>query len=366
MRIFYDHQLFSLQDAGGAARYYYELIRHIQPYPDIEIEISLGLNRTIYPFYSLKGYKARISGRRSPIRPGLIRYSVNEILNLPLAVRRFPFDVYHSTFYRATPFVRRHRVVVTHHDATHERYPEMFRNSSVIIRNKQKVYASAHAIICVSESSKRDLLEYYSVDPGRVFVVHHGFSPFAPESAASEFPDWLKRPYLLFVGFRGTYKNFDALLRAYAESGIARDYDLVTVGGGPFSKNELAAAQSFGVASRLKNIQGARDGLLAKLYERASLFVYPSLHEGFGFPPLEAMSMGCPVLANATSSMPEICGDAAFYFKGEGLTRALLDVLNDNDSLAIKRERGYEQIRSFSWARAAAATRDIYINAVKN
>ena len=107
----------------------------------------------------------------------------------------------------------------------------------------------------------------------------------------------------------------------------------------------------------------ADDATLASAYRDAALFVYPSLYEGFGFPPLEAMSMGCPVLVNRTSSLPEVCGDAAFYFDapdaGE-LSRILASTLQDEQGLASKRESGKQQVKLYDWARSARRTLDVY------
>jgi glycosyltransferase involved in cell wall biosynthesis len=365
MRVFYDHQVFSLQDAGGAARYHYELIAHLLPHFDVQIEAFLGLQNSIYPFASLADPKVRITGMSSTLRPGAPRYAVNEALSNVFVSTRGTFDVYHPTLYRALPLVRRRRMVVTHHDCAHELYPQMFRNAPLVVRNKRKLYGRADAIICVSESSRRDLLHYYEVDSDRVFVVYHGFKPFqlSKETTAQTQPP--KRPYVLFVGFRGTYKNFAMLLTAYARSGVARDYDLLTIGGGGFSLEEQSQIENLGVAQKVMNLRNIDDSRLSGIYRGASLFIYPSLHEGFGFPPLEAMSVGCPVLVSSTSSLPEICGDAANYFDPEdpdGLSRSMMRILGNQESLSQVSARGYAQVAKYDWNEAAAKTHQIYIN----
>ena len=121
-------------------------------------------------------------------------------------------------------------------------------------------------------------------------------------------------PYLLYVGSRAGYKNFGLLLEAFSRSGLAGHYRLLAVGGGAFTAAEQQRIASLRLAGSITVIPKADDAILARAYRDAALFIYPSLYEGFGFPPLEAMSMGCPVLVNRTSSLPEVCGDAAFYF----------------------------------------------------
>ena len=121
-------------------------------------------------------------------------------------------------------------------------------------------------------------------------------------------------PYLLYVGSRAGYKNFGLLLEAFFRSGLAGSYRLLAVGGGEFTAAERERIAELRLAGSVSVVPKAEDATLARAYRDAALFIYPSLYEGFGFPPLEAMSMGCPVLVNRTSSLPEICGDAAFYF----------------------------------------------------
>ena len=138
---------------------------------------------------------------------------------------------------------------------------------------------------------------------------------------------------------------------------------LLVVGGGEFSAEELARIDSLGLAGRITIIPKANDVTLANAYRNAALFVYPSLCEGFGFPPLEAMSLNCPVLVFRTSSLPEVCGDAAFYFDAsdaDALSSALVSTLQDVQGLATRRKLGEQQTRLYDWSRAAGETLKVY------
>lgn len=363
MRIFFDHQVFSLQDAGGAARYHYELLYHLRNFSDVKAEIYLGLSNSIYPFSSLNGPRLRVTSAASPLPPGAKRYTVNEAISNLAVLSRGNYDIYHPTLYRAMPFVRRQRMVVTHHDCAHEAYPHLFRNSEIISKNKRKLYQAADAILCVSNSSRKDLLSYYEIDPKRAFVVHHGIKPLPTDE--SPFPGGTlpKRPYLLFVGFRETYKNFSLLLSTYATAGLARDFDLIAVGGSGFSDAEKAEFVRLNVNESVKHFFRISDGELSQLYRRATLFVYPSLYEGFGFPPLEAMSVGCPVLVSCSSCLPEICGEGAFYFDPSepgSLQRSLLELLCSQELLNSKISSGYNQVEKYRWSKTAEETYRIY------
>jgi glycosyltransferase involved in cell wall biosynthesis len=328
---------------------------------EVATELLLGLNSSVMPFSSLQRAQTRVFGRGTAIKPGLARYAINELFSALLAPLRGKVDIYHPTLYRALPWVRRRRVVVTHHDCIHERFPTLFSNAASIVESKRKLFAQADAIICVSESSRRDLLHFYNVAEIKTHVVYHGFSPLPPPGAD---PPDLGEPYLLYVGSRAGYKNFGLLLEAFSRSGLAEGYRLLAVGGGSFTPAEQERIASLKLGRSVTVVPKADDATLARAYRHAALFIYPSLYEGFGFPPLEAMSLGCPVLVNQTSSLPEICGDAAFYFDtaaGAGeLSRCLTSVLADDLGRAMKRELGEQRVRLYDWNRSARDTLDVY------
>ena len=363
MRILYDHQVFSLQDAGGASRYHFELIRNIQGSDDIAIEVLIGLNGSVMPFASLQ--QAKVFGWRTGIKPGVARYAVNELFSALLAPLRGKVDIYHPTLYRALPWVRRRRIVVTHHDCIHERFPQLFSDAASVVESKRNLFAQADAIVCVSQSSRNDLLHFYEVAEQKTHVVPHGFSPLQqiPVEGIAEKTSGKTSPYLLYVGSRAGYKNFGLLLEAFSRSGLAPGYRLLVVGGGPWSAEEQARVASLGLSGSVTLVPKAEDAVLAHAYRHASLFIYPSLYEGFGFPPLEAMSLGCPVLVNRTSSLPEVCGDAAFYFEAsdaEELSGVLVSTLQNTEGLAIKRRLGEQQVRLYDWERSARSTLEVY------
>jgi glycosyltransferase involved in cell wall biosynthesis len=363
MRIFYDHQAFSLQDAGGVSRYQYELVRNLQGSTNVQFAVLMGLNASVLPFQDLRNVQTRMLGWKTGLKPGYFRYAINEMMSAVRAQSLGQFDIYHVMLYRAMPFVPRDRLIVTHHDCTHERFPKLFHNASFIMERKRKLFAQADAIICVSQSSKRDLLHFYDVDEDKTHVVHHGFSPLQLDSSRAAATGESRVPYLLYVGSRSEYKNFRLLLEAFSRSGLGGYYRLMVVGGGDFSADERARISSLGLASRITIIPKANDVTLAHAYRNAALFVYPSLCEGFGFPPLEAMSLNCPVLVFRTSSLPEVCGDAAFYFEAsdaDALSSALVSTLQDVQGLATRSKLGEQQTKLYDWSRAAGETLKVY------
>lgn len=363
MRILYDHQVFSLQNAGGASRYHYELMRYLAGVPEINTFLFLGVSGCVYPFEELPKDRTRVTRLGSALKPGMARYVLNEFLgNIWSAKDRF--DIYHPTLYRSMPMGRATRLVVTHHDCVQERFPELFPNAQRIIKAKRRLFAQADAIICVSESSRNDLIEFYAVDTAKTRVIHHGLSPL-PRCAKSEaeLRTLVSRPFLLYVGSRAPYKGFKCLLAAFSETGLYRSMDLLVLGGGVLTLSELALAADLKVGKSIVSLPSVTDALLGEAYAAAMLFVYPSLYEGFGFPPLEAMAAGCPVLVSNTSSLPEICRDAPFYFAPQdqsSFQASLLHAIDDQEARNKAAARGKAVAAEYEWKTCGERTLELY------
>ncbi len=363
MRIYYDHQLCSLQNAGGASRYHYELINHLSELPGVETETFLGMNETVYPYKQLSSAKARVMGFAAPLRKGVIRYAANELMGNFVAPFRGMFDVYHPTHHRIMPSVRARRIVVTHHDCIYERFP-VFRFTKEVLRAKKDLFERADAIICISEASRKDLLEYYDVEAAKTYVIHHGLTHL-PRSrrAAEKLRSVLRRDYVLYVGSRAAYKNFFTLLKAFRAANLQKELDLLVLGGGPLIPEEVTMAGKLELDGTLIAIPRVSDELLAEAYAGARLFVYPSLWEGFGLPPLEAMSLDCPVVAGRVSSVPEVCKDAPFYFDpedGESLNRVLVNAVTNDEARKQAIARGRNIAAQYTWQKCAQETLQLY------
>lgn len=232
----------------------------------------------------------------------------------------------------------------------------------MIKRFRARQFQMADAIICPSESTRRDLHEFYDVPEGKIFVVHHGVTQMRHH--LDEQCDIIcDRPFLLYVGSRAPYKNFPAFLRGFAAAGLRDEFDIIVAGGGPSTDAELTLIHETGLLGRVQFVARLSDASLAQLYACAQLLVYPSLYEGFGFPPLEAMSFECPVLAARSSSLPEICSNAAFYFEPgdlESLVSSLRTACFDESERATKVRDGKRLVTSYSWQKCAASTLAIY------
>ncbi len=273
---------------------------------------------------------------------------------------RFGPEIVQETYYsgrRTAP--ARARVVVMVYDMIHEKFPESFPADDPTTAMKAAAVARADHVLCISESTKADLVAAIPSAASKSSVVLLGFDPVRAGLA----PVAADRPYLLFVGQRGGYKNFAGLLAAYAASPALRaDFDLWAVGGGGFSAVESAAIASHGLGGQVRQ-QAADDLMLQRCYAGASVFIYPSLYEGFGIPPLEAMAAGTPVVAMRASSVPEVCGAACAYAEPgdpDSLRRAIEAVALSPDAAAALVAEGALRLGHFSWARAAEEAVAVY------
>lgn len=251
------------------------------------------------------------------------------------------------------------RRVITIHDLTYKRFPELLQKETLenLGRLMQREIAVADAIICVSESTRRDLLRFYEVDPTRAIAILSGLG--TPQSAAPI--DGLPSRYILFVSTVEPRKNLGVLLDAFDELRRTGAYDgsLVVVGRIGWKSEAIARRLRGAGIVHLDYVSAAQ---LATVYRNAEAFVFPSIYEGFGFPLLEAMAHGVPTIAARSSSLPEIGGDAALYFdpmRSAELVDELRRVLGDATLREELIRRGREQVAKFRWDVAAKKTLDV-------
>lgn len=358
MVVVYDHQIFCWQEYGGISRYFFELARRVAHAEDFSASIVAPLHVNSYidqkdiEVHGIQMPKLKNSGR--------ILDFVNSLIS-PSIVRKMKPDLLHETYYSRKGLAPKGcPVVLTVFDMTHEKYPGEFLSRDNTSKLKKAAVSRADRIICISENTRQDLIEILDVPIEKTSVVHLGYS-LAEDAASNEIS--IPRPYLLYVGSRGTYKNFGRLLEAYAASAhLKNNFDLVAFGGGAFSATEKERIGALGIENAVFHKSG-NDAILASLYARAAAFVYPSIYEGFGIPLLEAMSHGCPVICSDASSFPEIAGSAASYFDpfDEESIRAAIEGVVDSDELRSRLiSSGRERAAQFSWDRTAMQTMKIY------
>lgn len=308
------------------------------------------------------------------------------LVRVPLALafelRRRPpgsqIDVLHVQ-YTAPPFCPV-PVVATIHDLAFEHLPETFtrRGSLQLKLTVRRTARKAARIATVSEYSRQDLLRTYNLPPEKVAVTYNGIEAHftSQPDSANEAEDirrrfGISRNFLLAVGSLQPRKNLVRLIRAYAKLRSERPSfapQLVIVGRKLWLADEIFAE----VRRQHIDYLGADDVILTgyvtdedlpRLYRAATAFVYPSLFEGFGLPPVEAMACGTPVVTSNTSSLPEVTGDAALLIDPldeQSLIGALLKITSDEALRARLREQGIAQAGKFTWRDAAKKTLQLY------
>ena len=363
MRIAFDQQIFLLQEFGGISRYICSLSEALSRIPDVEARIFAPLH---FNGHLQQMSRPLVFGRRVPRVPKTFRpvRALSERI-AHRAMGRFQPDIVHETYFSKGSAGPRRRRVITVYDMIAERYPSMFPGTDFTEAKRESVFR-ADRVLCISESTRRDLIDLFGVPEARTSVVYLGYDRLDTGGESSVCPGTLAGipPFLLYVGSRGGYKNFESLLRAYAASGWLRDgFAIVCFGGGALAREERELIDALRIRQDRVVQLGGGDDVLADLYRRAVAFVYPSLYEGFGIPPLEAMSLDCPVLCSDTSSIPEVVGDAGEYFAPEDVDSmrfAIESVLQSRSRQNELIAKGRARCAAFNWERCARETHDIY------
>jgi glycosyltransferase involved in cell wall biosynthesis len=303
-------------------------------------------------------------------------YSVREQVLLPRDLRREHAELFHSPHYVFSPLTPC-KSVVTIHDCIHLRFPQYLPNRLGYAYARSFLWLATHRssrILTVSEASKRDILEYFNVPPEKIDVIYNGiderFGNPPPEEDVIRVREryQLDGPFILYAGNIKPHKNLGRLIEAFhilrATGPEFESVKLVIIG------DEIAkyaalrhAVHRHKLHKHVRFLGFVPARTLAILYRLAAVFVFPSLYEGFGLPPLEAMASGTPVITSNVSSLPEVVGDAAVLIdplRPDAIADALRRVLSDSDLRISMRERGLERARHFSWERSVRRVREIY------
>jgi glycosyltransferase involved in cell wall biosynthesis len=364
IRVAWDGQLAGRNQTGTGV-YASQLLRHLRQSTSLEVRVLQGG----YLPLPLGG----VAGRAIRTLTGMAWTHAA----MPVAVERLRADVLHAPAFVA-PLWGSCPLVVTIHDTIYRRFPEQYAGWWLTYMNlvMPRVVARAAAVIVGSNHAKRDLVRDYGADPARVHVVYYGvdrqrFRPVTEphrELSLGEFG--ITREYVLHVGALVTRKNIPLLLEAVARlkgGGQWGKRQLVLAGraspGMPGAEAIHAAVTRLGLTNEVVFVGHAPDSVLPTLYAGASVLAFPSRYEGFGFPLIEAMACGTPVVAAAGSSVSEVVGTAGRLVAGDdpgALACALHEVLGDQDMRERLRARGLQRAAEFTWERTAQQTADVY------
>lgn len=348
MKIIYDNIIFSLQKAGGISIYWTELIKRIVKTK--QVEFYEKSNQNIF-----RKEIDIIAKQESSIIFQILRY-------LPFLKKLPSKSIFHSSYYRVA--LQKDVVnITTVHDFTYE----YFRSGlAKYIHVWQKGFAikKSDGIICVSENTKKDLIKFYPmIDESKIKVIYNGVGDEfinlenPKEYLTDEFERLKDKKYILYIGDRSSYKNFDIAIEVLKK---LNNYSLVVVGGQEFSKDELE--NKIDIKDRVYHFRGIGGDKLNTLYNNAFCLLYPSSYEGFGIPISEAMKAGCPVVSTNISSIPEVAGDAGLLVDEIKVENFIDEIkkLEDSEFRTKLINKGLKQSKKFSWDKCFEETYNFY------
>jgi glycosyltransferase involved in cell wall biosynthesis len=355
MRVIFDYQIFLKQKYGGPSRYFFELNKHLQKI-NVNSEIFSPLH--INNYLSNKKYCFNIKKKfyfnkiLSKINEGLTYFYLKSKKELIIHPTYYNFDYL---------FSNKNKKVITVFDLIHEKFysPERIKRFK---DEKIKALKEADFIICISENTKKDLIDYYNIEKKKTQVIYLSYLINPEKKFNVVYSN--NKPFILYVGNRHGYKNFEIILKAFnASPEIKNNFLLYCFGGGEFSKNEIDLFKENNFTNEQYKYLGNNEEILGSLYSRAFCLIYPSLYEGFGLPVLEAMNNNCPVICSNTSSLPEVGGDTVEYFNPrelDSLVDAIKKIINSEKYRNILIKNAFIRSKIFSWEKTAQETFQVY------
>ncbi len=359
MKIVFDYSIFFHQNYGGITRYFLNLYNKLIE-RNVEAKIIAPLNNNIF----LKNHNLDyFSGFYIKNYPRFTRKLFKQYNHMysKLFTKIYKPNIIHKTFYEKN-FTNNNSIkkIITVYDLVHEIYFKEYNNPKDY-RPKKIALENIDFIICPSNKTKLDLMNFYNMQENKIKVIY-----MAPHNFKinMKFKNNFKKPYILFVGERKRYKNFINFIKAYSLSNnLQKDFSVVCCGGGKISANEKKIISELKIdISNIIQIDG-NDNILNSLYLNASAFVFPSMYEGLGLPPLEAMSLGCPVITSNHEAIIEGVGDAAVLFnpkEPEDIKNKIEDVLYSEELKKKLRLLGINRSKLFSWDKCANETLEVY------
>lgn len=327
------------------------------------------------------GEAVRTSGEMPPLTGNNISWQPNtsanygaaELVSVSMQVRKLGGDVFHAPHY-VYPVMLPCPGVVTIHDCIHLRFPKQLPNPAAGIYARlmiRRAVRAADRVIAVSQATRDDLVELVDADSNKIEVIPHGCDPYFLEQPEPEELDAVKqrhgleRPFLLSVTNIKPHKNLKRLLQAFGQ--LHHDYpdlELVIAGGSLTSHPDLQGVCSeCDISNRVRSLGFLPKSELRALYRLAEIFVFPSLYEGFGLPPLEAMASGTPVVASRTSAIPEVVGHSGLLvnpFRVDSIAEAIRTLLDNDSFRAGLGQQGRNRARTFDWEESARRVLAVY------
>lgn len=385
MNILFDYQAFEQQNIGGVSRLYSEISSYLRL---LGVHTSLGVKESdnvylkeyehqlnIKPLHHTHNLffksKKRIIGQRT-IANYLLSFLGHKNYALDFnrdycikLIKKQRFDIFEPTFFDPyfLTFLKDKPFTMEVHDMIPELFPQYFHSDDFQIINKKLLCPLAAHIHTPSQKTKDDLVNILNINPDKITVISRGKNTMPQPS--NERP--INNPYILFVGRRGGYKNFNKTLREFSII-LQKEPDLHLIcTGSEFTVDEQKEIHSLGLENNIHQMFASEE-MLSTLYHHAEVFVFPSAYEGFGLPILEAWSCGCPTFLNNASCFPEVAGNAAVYFEIDrtgDLAEKIIAFMHssDEDKQALVNKQN-KRLKIYSWESTAQKLYQIYTSLV--
>lgn len=352
--------------SGGIGRYSYELSKSI--YIKKKIDFKIVIREEDIKMYSFANKDDLIIVKN--IKNGKDRNYYEQFV-LPKYVKdNYPKAIIHYADSMA-PLLAKNKIVITVHDFAFKTLKGAFTWKTSLWKNIITSFSikKANIILCDTNFTKYELNKYYPKYLDKAETVYIGFNDFSKDSIdynniSPKILSLQKQDYILTVSTISPRKNIDGLIEALNLIKNRINHKLVIAGkDGWLYENVYKKVEELKLKDKVIFTGGINDDELKFLYKNSKLFVYPSFYEGFGLPPLEAMSFGVPVVVSNKTSIPEVVNINACFFDPKNLEEMsikILEVINNEESRNYIIENGYKRIKNFSWEKCAADTVEIY------
>ena len=355
MKFIFSYHIFYLQKYGGISSYFVNLATEfLKDQKDLHISCKLHKNLNLQ---NLDNLDKIVDGNRInyPYFFNNLIGKVNNFFFLKKIKETKPLIIHHTYFNNDFSINKNVYKIINCWDLTHEK----FNNNSKVSNLKKSNFIEADKILCPSFTVKKDLLNYYNLDENKVEVTY-----FSSDFKTEKLKKKTLQNYILYVGSRSGYKNFEKFIEAYSLSEkLKKDFKLIIFGGENPKLNGLNILKKYNIKKNQFSFINGTNNDLKHYYKNVRLFVYPSRYEGFGIPLVESMRMGCPIITSSGGALKEIGGDGLTYFDPDNTDEIkfnLESIIYDETKLENLINYGFERCENYSWKKCAKETYDVY------
>jgi len=366
LKTLFNNAIFFSQKVGGVSRYFDCIFKKF-----IELKFPFRVVAPVYKNIYLKNldnkFKQGLYLPKYPMFKQFVKF--NDFLTNYIISKDYKSNIIHDTYCSSSLLkIKNKKKIITIYDLIHEKFNNYY-NYKDIVWNKKKIFDNTDYFICISNKTKEDFLDLYKVPEYKVKVTHLGCDHMVENSNSDSLLDEdnfkktykINKPFILYVGRRSKYKNFNSLINSYYNcKKINNNFDIVCFGGEKFSHEEIDNFKKLRIFGNLHYFSGT-DSNLRNFYVNASVMVATSKYEGFGLPLVEAMSLECKLLINDIQVFREVCGNNAIYFENEeDLENKLENILFLKQNKKKLKQIKVDTMQKYSWMETAKKTIKIY------